>query len=264
MTREDRYIVVKKSHLTADQLSKLKSYMHLANIGTVPGVVVEADWPEYETVWRMIEDRVTARTAASQASDAGDRLGGLEWTEDGYSLRTPFDGDVDGDGRHVVVGGEIVVTFADSDVADEYRSRILATLTAPPTSDAGEAVTIPADHPLAKGLRTSQKALDEITRQEQANIGGYLALRDYPIGSASPPTSGEEMRLREALPRLDDGLIEAAMLAHYGKRASNLGINGVDLTANDTNWTFRDGFKRMWAGVRKELNRRAALTKGAE
>ena len=62
------------------------------------------------------------------------------------------------------------------------------------------------------------------------------------------------------LPRLDDGLIEAAMLAHYGKWSSKLGINGVDLTANDTNWTFRDGFKRMWAGVRKELKRRAALT----
>lgn len=56
--RESRYIVIKKSHLTAARLSKLKSYMHLANVGTVAAVVVEADWPEYETVWQMIEKRV--------------------------------------------------------------------------------------------------------------------------------------------------------------------------------------------------------------
>lgn len=292
---------------------------------------------------------------------------------------------------------------ADRRIQAFARHREAHRTAASQASDAGEAVTIPADHPLAKGLRTSQKALDKIAQQEQANIAGYLALRDFPVGSTnaqfppdevgpnkmgtdwtditgqlreisriskvydlraaidgagdnwtwrdlmdqcdilatltapptsdageaaveavaqwlhdeggfadacptrtwpehpddtgrreggfvrlvpkdvqaqfrdvarrlltqsaaaalSPPTSGEEMRLREALPRLDDGLIEAAMLAHYGKWASNLGINGVDLTANDANWTFRDGFKRMWAGVRKELNRRAAL-KGAE
>lgn len=45
--------------------------------------------------------------------------------------------------------------------------------------------TIPADHPLAKGLRTSQKALDEIKRQQQANIAGYLAMRNMPIGSVA-------------------------------------------------------------------------------
>lgn len=56
--REGRYIVIKKSHLTAAQLSKLKSYMHFANVGTVSAVVVEADWPEYGKVWQMIEKRV--------------------------------------------------------------------------------------------------------------------------------------------------------------------------------------------------------------
>lgn len=45
--------------------------------------------------------------------------------------------------------------------------------------------TVPGNHPLAKGLRTSQKALDEIKRQEQANIAGYLAMRDMPIGSVA-------------------------------------------------------------------------------
>jgi hypothetical protein len=71
MAREDRYIVVKKSHLTPEQLSKLKSYMHLANVGTVPAVVVEADWPEYEPVWKMIEDRVAGRHRQSSSNAGG-------------------------------------------------------------------------------------------------------------------------------------------------------------------------------------------------
>jgi hypothetical protein len=63
-------------------------------------------------------------------SGAGEDLGDLEWTEDGYSLRTKYDGDADGDGRHVVVGGDLIVTFDDSEIADEYRERIIAALNA--------------------------------------------------------------------------------------------------------------------------------------
>lgn len=78
---------------------------------------------------------------------------------------------------------------------------------------------------------------------------------------ATPPPSPDRQDV-ERLPRLDEGLIEAAMLAHYGKSAVAQGIDGVDLTVNDHNWSFRDGFKRMWSGVRKELDRRAALREG--
>lgn len=66
--------------------------------------------------------------------------------------------------------------------------------------------------------------------------------------------------LREALPRLDEGLIEAALVAHYGKSAGN--IDGVCLTVNGRDWSFREGFKRMWAGVRAELRARQALSRG--
>jgi len=59
-------------------------------------------------------------------SAAPEGLNGLEWTEDGLSLRTSYDGDVDGDtGRHIVVGGEIIVTFSDSEEAEKYRNRVL-------------------------------------------------------------------------------------------------------------------------------------------
>lgn len=85
------------------------------------------------------ERDILARQAHSLPGDVGTALAGLEWSEDGYSLRTPHDGDVDGDGRHVVVGGETVITFADSDVGEEYRERILAALTPSALSgDAGE------------------------------------------------------------------------------------------------------------------------------
>lgn len=52
---------------------------------------------------------------------------------------------------------------------------------------------------------------------------------------------------RKSFPRLTDAMIRAACEAHYG----STNVDGVDLTANDHNWSFRDGFKRMWHGARK-------------
>jgi hypothetical protein len=52
--REERYIVFKLKDLTEDEILNLYSYNH----AMVEGVVVESDWPEYEIVWKMIEDRV--------------------------------------------------------------------------------------------------------------------------------------------------------------------------------------------------------------
>lgn len=89
-------------------------------------------------------------------------------------------------------------------------------------------------------------------------ICGDSAIRDFvlqveAIRNAAEAANRDEV---ERLPRLDEGLIEAALFAHYGKNAGH--IDGVDLTVNGRNWTFRQGFKRMWAGIRKELKRRAA------
>lgn len=61
--REERYIVIKRKHLTAIQETSLRAHMARLAIGTIECVVVESDWPEYETVWRMIEDRVAAALA---------------------------------------------------------------------------------------------------------------------------------------------------------------------------------------------------------
>lgn len=55
--REDRFIVIKRKHLSPAREEALRQYLTDDAIATVECVVVESDWPEYETVWRMIEDR---------------------------------------------------------------------------------------------------------------------------------------------------------------------------------------------------------------
>lgn len=70
--REERFIVIKRKHLTEVQEKGLRDHMARLGIDTVESVVVESDWPEYETVWRMIEDRVTGRAEATRTPAAPD------------------------------------------------------------------------------------------------------------------------------------------------------------------------------------------------
>ncbi|OHT41617.1 MULTISPECIES: hypothetical protein [Serratia] len=69
MKRENRYLVIKYKDvieaLTVEQREALKGIAiavtaHRQSNGKQPldAVVVEADWPEYEQVWGMIEARV--------------------------------------------------------------------------------------------------------------------------------------------------------------------------------------------------------------
>lgn len=76
-TREDRYIVFKKSHLSEEQLAKverlttegyLSSSSHDWPMPTVSCVVIEADWPEYELVWAMIQARVAEEQTNADVS----------------------------------------------------------------------------------------------------------------------------------------------------------------------------------------------------
>lgn len=83
--------------------------------------------------------------------------------------------------RDVKIRAEVAVKLVAS-----IQDDVLAALTP-------SALSVPVGDDIAKGLRTSQKALDEIARQEQANIAGYLALRDFPIGSASAQFPPDEV-----------------------------------------------------------------------
>jgi hypothetical protein len=71
--REDRYTVIKHSQLTDAQIGFLKDCIFGEGIPTVECVVVESDWPEYETVWGMIENRCAGH------------LDPVEWDEEGIS-----------------------------------------------------------------------------------------------------------------------------------------------------------------------------------
>ena len=66
--REERYVVFKISKLDSDAFVKAKQLEVLNNSfledARVECVVVEADWPEYERVWTMIEARVTGKVSA--------------------------------------------------------------------------------------------------------------------------------------------------------------------------------------------------------
>lgn len=62
--REERFIVVKRKNLSGYQEDRLRDHFKASQIPTVECVVVESDWPEYETVWKMIEARVTGKTDA--------------------------------------------------------------------------------------------------------------------------------------------------------------------------------------------------------
>ncbi|GEM_PF-1955111 len=59
--REERYIVIKRKHLDERDEETLREFLTDREIPIATCAVVESDWPEYETVWRMIEDRVTDR-----------------------------------------------------------------------------------------------------------------------------------------------------------------------------------------------------------
>jgi len=56
--REDRYVVIKLKDLDKKTTASLDFFLSWKGIRTRDCVVVESDWPEYEKVWKMIEDRV--------------------------------------------------------------------------------------------------------------------------------------------------------------------------------------------------------------
>ena len=76
--REDRYIVIKRKLLRKEQEENLLEWLHFQGVAQVPkAVVVEGDWPEYEAVWRMIEERVGSSVPAQQKKAKEDAERGL-------------------------------------------------------------------------------------------------------------------------------------------------------------------------------------------
>ena len=71
--REERYIVIKRKHLSPSIEANLRNQLAQKKIPTVQCAVVESDWPEYEVVWSIIEAGVTGkatRTAEAELAEA--------------------------------------------------------------------------------------------------------------------------------------------------------------------------------------------------
>ena len=61
---EERYTVIKHKDLTDDDRAELDQYIQARHIPTRKCLVIEADWPEYDPAWRMIEARMLASAPA--------------------------------------------------------------------------------------------------------------------------------------------------------------------------------------------------------
>ena len=56
--REERFIVVKRKHLTPAQESELRNFLAENEIPTVESVVLESDKPYYEAGWKLVENNI--------------------------------------------------------------------------------------------------------------------------------------------------------------------------------------------------------------
>lgn len=76
--REERYMVVKRSKLPArrgSEMSASEFIYRAAGFGKalVEAVVVEQDWPEYEAVWALLEERMTGTPSKETLNRAADK-----------------------------------------------------------------------------------------------------------------------------------------------------------------------------------------------
>ena len=80
MEREHRYWVAKvkdvEKYLTSEQQTTLHMLMTKINVGrlrddkpVLQAVCVDSDWPEYETVWKMIEARVDGKASSASVPE---------------------------------------------------------------------------------------------------------------------------------------------------------------------------------------------------
>lgn len=186
MTKDDAVPVTAEAReAAADLLNEVSSLLGDDGIGQVADLIRDGEYDEHDATlaFARFERDILARhrgsTAGVDAQKIADCIAAaIEFGENGLTVNV-----------------------------EQATHAILASLSQTPATPMDElqrlgqeydgAATIPTDHPLARSLRTSQKALDEIARQEQANIAGYMALRDFPVGSTASPMVQEG--LREAL-----------------------------------------------------------------
>jgi hypothetical protein len=81
--REERFIVIKRKHLNAEAERMLRVRMVEIGAEPVECVVVKSDWPEYETVWKMIEARCTRTSLEATIARLSERAEGMREAHSG-------------------------------------------------------------------------------------------------------------------------------------------------------------------------------------
>jgi hypothetical protein len=83
--REDRFIVIKRKYLVGNDEERIADLLDTLGVITCECVVVESDWPEYETVWKMIEARCTRTPPTNtEAEGLAERLMREFYLSDSY------------------------------------------------------------------------------------------------------------------------------------------------------------------------------------
>ncbi|AUV61909.1 hypothetical protein HWB52_gp94 [Pseudomonas phage Littlefix] len=59
---EDRYLVIKRSHLSQRQIYQLQKLLGAESIPTVECLVLEPDWPEHQVALAAIAERVNGES----------------------------------------------------------------------------------------------------------------------------------------------------------------------------------------------------------
>jgi len=181
--REVRYTVIKHNQLTESQMQYLKNCIFGEGIPTVEAVVVESDWPEFEPVWKMIEDRVSGAPveggkaeydALAQAMTTNQTIGGVP--------------------REFVRGRYIVVK---PDYEDDIRTERLRNYIEEMCLHTPDCIVVEADFPEYEpvwrmiearviGNPTELDAAKATISQLQGLVAELRALLDAPVGFSTP------------------------------------------------------------------------------
>lgn len=198
--RETRYYTIKRKHLSAIQETALRAHLARLNIGTVDCVVVESDWPEYETVWQMIEDRVTGRTRPAIPADVAEEAA-KAICERGWDGTTGY-------------------KWSNISVAEqeEYRRDALAALTAASATSEAPAQAEPKQPSDGLVGELSFAELRRVNLDRCINAFKH-ELADWSLSdwfTATMGELGEAANIAKKLNRIRDG-IDAANAAHETK-----------------------------------------------
>lgn len=162
---------------------------------------------------------------AAQPGEGLPDIGPLELTEDGLSLRTPYDGDADDQGRSITVGGDVLATFEDSDAGEQLREFVIAALGMRTTNGLPESLRAIGMSRFAGGLPGSNAERDRETLENAARrieAAAALSTPQRPERLDREAAGSLAKRCDEILSWRKTGIYEGTELAAFAARAGRV------------------------------------------